>query len=331
LNGNRLQLTDTSTNFEDASAFWNQKVGVSAFTNDFSFQITNPGADGFAFVIQGNTPTALGGSGGALGYGSGSLAAIPNSVAVKFDLYNNSGEGTNSTGLYVNGAAPILPAVTLGGGVSLQSGDPLAVHMTYDGTTLTMLITDMNNPAATFTTSWKIDIPGTVGSTNAYAGFTGATGGLTANQQILTWSFTSGAPPMVYQTTSLLATAVTSGPSIQTFAYANFPTGSGTMFNSTNVGDNVTFTVNVPKAGTYDVSVSYKEYAPRAIMQTSINGTNIGPQIDEYIGVADAYVVTDLGSFNFAKAGNYNFKFTVAGKNPNSDGYSLTLGAITLK
>ena len=48
--------------------------------------------------------------------------------AVKFDLFNNDGEGNNSTGLYVNGSTPI-------------------------------------------------------------AGFTGSTGGLTATQEILTWTY----------------------------------------------------------------------------------------------------------------------------------------------
>ena len=81
LNGNRLQLTDTSGGFEDSSAFWTQKVNVQNFTNDFSFQIINPGADGLTFTIQGAGITALGAAGGNLGYGG-----IGQSVAVKFDI-----------------------------------------------------------------------------------------------------------------------------------------------------------------------------------------------------------------------------------------------------
>ena len=70
-----------------------------AVHHQFTFQLSNPAADGITFTIQNNGPTALGGDGGALGY-----AGIPNSVAIKFDLYNNAGEGPNSTGLYINGA-----------------------------------------------------------------------------------------------------------------------------------------------------------------------------------------------------------------------------------
>jgi hypothetical protein len=110
-------------------------------------------------------------------------------VAVKFDLFNNNGEGNNSTGLYTNGVSPSTPAVALGGGVNLHSGDILQVHMTYDGTTLTMTITDTAIPADTFTKSWPINIPGTVGGNAAYVGFTGGTGGTNAIQEILTWTY----------------------------------------------------------------------------------------------------------------------------------------------
>jgi len=51
-----------------------------------------------------------------------------------------------------------LPATALSGGVNLHSGDIFKVHMTYDGTTLTMTITDTVNTTQTFTTSWPINI-----------------------------------------------------------------------------------------------------------------------------------------------------------------------------
>ncbi len=167
LNGTRLQLTDTSTTFQVASAYWGTKVNVSNFSNTFNFQLTNPGADGITFVIQNVSPTAIGPWGSGLGYGAplpGGTGGIANSVAVKFDIHNNNGEGTNSTGLYVNGASPTTPATTFGGGVNLLSGDTFQVQMTYDGTTLTMVVTDLTTPANTSTTSWAVNIPTTVGA-----------------------------------------------------------------------------------------------------------------------------------------------------------------------
>ena len=194
LNGTALELTDGGQG-EAGSAFCTTPVNVQSFTNDFTFQLSNINADGFTFTIQGVGPTALGPGGGGLGYGPDSPGGVPNygtpitnSVAVKFDLYNNAGEGTNSTGLYTNGASPTIPATTLGGGVNLHSGDPMQVQMVYDGTTLTMTITDTTT-AATFTTSWPINIPAMMAGNTAYVGFTGGTGGGTVIQQILSWTY----------------------------------------------------------------------------------------------------------------------------------------------
>lgn len=186
LNGTRLRLTDGKTN-EAASAFATAAINVQSFTTDFSFQLTSPNADGFTFTIQGNKPTAIGSAGGNLAYGG-----IGKSVAVKFDLYNGAGEGPNSTGLYTNGAVPTVPAITLGGGVNLHSGHLFNVHITYNGTTLTMTISDATVPSETFTSSWTVNIPSIVGGNTAFVGFTGATGGATAIQELLTWTYTSG-------------------------------------------------------------------------------------------------------------------------------------------
>ncbi|HXO62067.1 MAG TPA: chitobiase/beta-hexosaminidase C-terminal domain-containing protein [Candidatus Acidoferrales bacterium] len=204
LNGNaainppNLSLTTISPTFQAASAWFPTAVNIQNFTTDFSFQTTAGAgtADGLTFTLQnGPTPTAaLGGAGGNLGYGLNTT----NSVAVKFDLYNNNGEGSDSTGLYLNGASPTTPAVDMSrSGVDLHSGHKFSVHIVYDGTNLTMTITDTTNPTLTFTQSWPVNIPSAVGgstgpSNTAFAGFTGATGGFTANQNILSWTMSSG-------------------------------------------------------------------------------------------------------------------------------------------
>ena len=189
LNGTRLQLT-SAAQFLAASAWYKTPVNIQKFTTDFQFQLSQPGADGMAFVIQNNGTTAIGSGGGALGYGPvGTTTAVPNSIAIKFDLYDNAGEGGNSTGLYTGGADPTFPADTLGGGVDLHSGDIFTVHVVYDGTTLTMTITDTANTALTFTKSYVINLPATIGANTAYAGFSAGTGGLTATQEIINWTY----------------------------------------------------------------------------------------------------------------------------------------------
>src|SRR5437762_4197797 len=204
LSGTKLQITDdNAAGYDAGSAWYSIPANIQSFTTDFSFQITpgtTPTADGMAFVIQGNTTSALGPEGGGLGYGpdyptnpsASAHVPIAKSVAVKFDVYDNAGEGVDSTGIYTNGVSPTTPAVDMtSSGVDLHSGNVFKVHMTYDGTTLTMTITDTTNAAKTFTTSQAINIPSIVGGNTALVGFTGGTGGLTAIQGILTWTFTN--------------------------------------------------------------------------------------------------------------------------------------------
>ncbi|MFY9529839.1 MAG: chitobiase/beta-hexosaminidase C-terminal domain-containing protein [Candidatus Acidiferrales bacterium] len=193
----RLRLTDTATTNEAGSAFFTNSVNVQSFTTDFLFQLTSPSADGFTFAIHGGaTPGALGPSGGGLGYGPDTptgAPGIPNSVAVKFDLFNNAGEGADSTGLYTSGASPTTPFVDMtGSGIDLHSGDIFQVHMSYDGSNLAMTITDTSTQN-TFSHTWQVNIPSTVGGSTAFAGFTGGTGGLTAIQEVIDWTYVSGA------------------------------------------------------------------------------------------------------------------------------------------
>ncbi len=188
LNGSSLQLTDGG-GFEVGGAMYATPVNVQGFTNDFTFRLSNPGADGFTFVVQNAGATALGAVGGGLGY-----QGLPKSVGIKFDLYNNSGEGVNSTGLYQYGAFPGGSAVDLtNSGINLHSGDLFQVHMVYDGATLIVSIADTNTGAVT-TQSYSVNIPAAVGGSTAYVGFTGGTGGLTATQNILNWTYASTTP-----------------------------------------------------------------------------------------------------------------------------------------
>jgi hypothetical protein len=208
LDDSRLQLTNGGQN-EAGSAFCTIPVNITNFTTDFTFQLSDAQADGITFTIQNSAAgaAALGPSGGGLGYGPdapGGTAGISNSVAVKYDLYSNDGEGDDSTGLYTNGASPTVPATDMtSSGVMLNSGDTMAVHITYDGRNLVMTITDSSVNKA-FTTSWPINIPQTIGGNTAFVGFTGGTGGLTASQKIETWTFAYTPPSQwVIQSTAV--------------------------------------------------------------------------------------------------------------------------------
>jgi hypothetical protein len=188
--GSVARLTDGGLG-EAGSIFSNSTVPITGFTNRFAFQLhggTNPSADGITWIAQTGAATALGFGGGGLGYQS-----LPNSVAVKFDLFNNAGEGINSTGLYLNGAPPGVPAVDLTGtAIDLHSQHVFDVLLTYDGTTLKETITD-ETTAGSFSTSYLVDIAGVIGNSAARVGFGGGTGGLTSVQDILNWRYDSAA------------------------------------------------------------------------------------------------------------------------------------------
>src|SRR5262249_48872398 len=180
-------LLRLNNNFSQAgSALEVQRVGIRGFTTSFQIRLhegTQPNpADGLTFIIETGGPTALGGGGGALGY-----HGIPNSIAIKLDVFNNSGETDNSTGLFFNGDFPDLPHapgevnIALNpNNVNLRSQSTKTITLTYDGTTLTETIHDpdpgqINN--GDFTTTYTIDIAGRLGADTAFVGFTGGTGG----------------------------------------------------------------------------------------------------------------------------------------------------------
>jgi len=329
-NGTRLRLTDIGT-FEARSAFFSTRVNIQSFINDFSFQLTTPNADGMTFTIQGNSATALGPAGGGLGYGPDTpagAAGIPKSVAVKFDLYSNAGESVNSTGMYINGASPTTPSTDLTpSGVDLHSGDVFNVHMTYDGTSLAWTITDATT-GKTFSNSTAVNIPSIVGGNTAFVGFTGGTGGKTAIQEIITWTVSAAASklPIQFETESL--PGISSGPPYLVFAWPGFTDGNGSIFQATQVGDNVTINLNVPAAGIYDVKYAAKMLNVRGLSQLSVNGANVGTVTDQYSAAA-VWKEFDLGTVNLA-AGSQPFKFTITGKSPASTGLMISFDYIKL-
>jgi hypothetical protein len=180
-----LQLTNGGTG-QAGTGWYPTKVSVGGFTTDFDFQLPTSTADGFTFTIQNYSKGqyALGGNGSGLGY-----QFITNSVAVAFNLYQSGVTNAESVGVYTGGGSPQSNAVSLSGtGINLHSGDPFHVHMTYSGTTLTVTLTDKTT-AATVTETFNVNIASSVGGSTAYVGFTGSTGGLTAVQNILDWTF----------------------------------------------------------------------------------------------------------------------------------------------
>jgi len=259
INGTSAELTDGGGG-EAGSVFSTNAVDVTNFSNQFTFQLTNANADGFTFTIQGDGPTTLGPAGGGPGYGPdtpGGTAGIAKSVAVKFDLYSNAGEGIDSTGEYTDGASPTTPAIDLSStGINLHSGDVFKVVMSYDGTTLNVTITDTNTNASA-SQSYTVNIPQVIGSNTDYVGFTGGTGGTTAVQNILTWEYSPTATTLPAAPANLTGTVV-SGSEIDISWTNNANNATGILIDRSSDGVNFTQIASVGSTVTtyHDTSLS---------------------------------------------------------------------------
>jgi hypothetical protein len=278
--GGALELTDGGT--EEARAVWyGTPVNVQNFTTDFSFQITPASTyigDGFTFTLQNAAAgvEAIGTAGGDLGY-----AGIGSSVAVKFDLYSNAGEGSDSTGFYTDGAVPTVPAVDMtASGVNLHSGDTMHAHITYDGTTLTLTLTDTVTNAS-FTTSTAINIPTTVGGDTAYAGFTAGDWSLTSTQKILNWTYVVNSG-----TSTPVAATPTFSPVAGTYSGAQSVT-----ISDTTSGAVIYYTTN----GTMPTTGSATYSTPIAVSAS---------ETIEAIAVASGYTTSAVGSAVYTIGGS---------------------------
>jgi hypothetical protein len=277
-NDTRLQLTDGGLS-EAGSVWWNTPINIQAFTTTFQFQLSNAQGNGFTFTIQNAGATALGGDSAGLGYQD-----ILKSVAVKFNFYNYNGEGSDSTGIYTNGQAPVLPTVDISpSGIQLGSGDSIQATVSYTGLTLTLQLFDLVTNK-TFTYSQAINIPQIVGANTAYVGFTGGTGGLSSSQKLISWAYSTQA------------------------VHPAFSPGAGTYSGP----QNVTLSSKTPDATMYYTTNGSTPTATSALYTSPIPVSNsltikaiaISPMIGTSVVSSSAYVIGSSVGPLFTLAGN---------------------------
>jgi len=170
----------------DSSAWFNTPVYVGDFIATFEYYNATGagGADGACFAIQ-NDPrglAALGGGGGTLG-----ISGVEPSVEFEFNIYSGNTVGGIGCCFAENGgnSPTFVP-----GNVSIIAGDPIYTTIKYVNNNVTVTLVD-SNALTSFTTNYpNVNIPALVGATTAYIGFTGSDGGVSAQQDILNFSYT---------------------------------------------------------------------------------------------------------------------------------------------
>lgn len=170
---------------------------ISGFTASFEFTVpedgqTDPPAEGFAFVIQRNSPKSIGTGGSGLGY-----EGMPNSLAVKFDFIEGGGADfkINQTGIYADGQMDDFGIDT---NFDFTNGDTYRVELEYnDGLDrLQMRVTDVEaSDSTTYNFSQvlrgdgvliPLDIDDNVlFGTSAFFGFVGSTGEEFNSEQLI--------------------------------------------------------------------------------------------------------------------------------------------------
>jgi alpha-L-fucosidase 2 len=161
-------------------------------------------------------------------------------------------------------------------------------------------------------------------------------------------------PANVAEAENLPATD-TAGDSLQIVTNAAFSNLRGSRLNATAAGDYVAYTVSNLTAGTYHIRIGADEGQDRGQFQLScgpVGGvlTNVGSVQDTYSPTDMVYLLPihlttptneivlwtnylqelDCGTWQAPTNGNYQFKFSVAGKNAASSGYNLVFDYIKL-
>jgi fibronectin-binding autotransporter adhesin len=186
-----LTLTDGGGDQGRMAFFTAPQTVVNASGFNASFVYTpggNKAADGVAFVVQNDARGAniSNGSGGSLGY-----TGTNNSGAVELNIFPGASGGV---GTAFGTSANSIPGNSSVAPVVLDSGHPIKVDLSYQGTTLTEVLTDTNTNDTSTTTFTGVDFQTLLGGSLGYVGFTGATGGQNAVQTISNFSFETLAP-----------------------------------------------------------------------------------------------------------------------------------------
>jgi hypothetical protein len=203
-----VRLTDAR--LQQAGGVWyTAKQPVSSgFDTTFTFRLTNQGglahgADGIAFVLQNDGPSALAGRGSSGGWGVGDgqrdydSPGIPRAIAVFFDTHKNEEDhdpSDNYIGIFTNGGPremrwpPPRLSYTKHLKIKLKDGKEHTARVLYRPPVLSIYLDDPNKPV--LVTPADISLVAD-SSGRTWIGFTASTGSGYENHDLLNWTFNS--------------------------------------------------------------------------------------------------------------------------------------------
>ncbi|OJF12233.1 hypothetical protein BG844_21825 [Couchioplanes caeruleus subsp. caeruleus] len=186
VDGTALRLTGGSK--REAGAAWSRVKINPRMSFDTAFEVSMTGAvghaDGIAFVLQNDGPTAIGGHGGSIGYGG-----MTHSVAVELDTFRNPNDvDNNHVAVVTAGAAGEVQPVVAPSPIQMF-GQTVRVRTTWlaGSKTLKVRVKALGGQEMKILEK-KIDLRKALGYKKAFVGFTGGTGEDVSVQKINSWT-----------------------------------------------------------------------------------------------------------------------------------------------
>ena len=185
---NRVRLTSSAISQVGAVYTTDPQAVTQGFDTTFEYSIgpITGGADGMAFVIQSDSPTALYSNGGELGY-----HGMPRSLVIEIDNYTNGnwfdpgGQHLSIHGLIGQPNSADESTASLAQATVQVTGNH-TMRIRYEGTTFEVYLDDLVTPVMTVDLNLEEYLEGPM----AWVGFTGATGGLVQTNEVISWSMT---------------------------------------------------------------------------------------------------------------------------------------------
>jgi gliding motility-associated-like protein len=320
---NILRLTP-ATQSQKGSAFWKQKVALSAdfsFSFFFTFKISGGHADGLAFCIQQADNTA-----GSVGQGIGYGGIAGKSLAIEYDTYHNApGDPNNNhiafdyNGILHDGngytlfqnALPYVNATILDGNtgtaLALTDGNLKYSWIDYDGTTGTLEVRISNTgsrPIATTLSIAGLNLAANFLNSDVFFGFTAATGNEFENHDIYSAYATNKYDPIIDTTLYKQGTAFINLSSSNNINNCTNPTSTITLLATDQNNNPITNTpLNISlDAGTASLSsntVTTDNTGSATFILSNVSSANVTARVtDPAVGAFGTVTVTGINLVN---------------------------------